>query len=125
MPNSTLKTILQDRIWEQAQNRDSSYIAAQEASRQAVRVFALSLEAVTARYAFAPAHDLFRFTAAGDCTQAAMTLTEGTDSLTVIAKVEEDATVTWFIQDASRLHFDAAVYVQAVKNRLEANRRAN
>lgn len=130
MQHSTLRTTLSDIQWNRAQSLETSYIAAQEAAREKARVLALSVEAVAARYAFAPAHDLFRFTAAGECIQAAMTLTEGTDTLTVIAKVDDDGEQVWFITDAARLHFAAAVYIQAVQARLESNksqsnRRAN
>ena len=126
MPNSsTLRQALSDSLWSQNLDRQNRYIAAEEAAKEKARAFALAVHAVSARYAFAPAHDLFRFTAQGVCTQAAMTLTEGGDTLTVVAKIEEGGETAWFLTDASRLHFDAAVYIAAVQTRLDANRRAN
>jgi len=123
--NSTLKSALQDRLWQQDQARQSSYLAAEESAKEKARAFALSVHAVTARYVFAPAHDLFRFTAQGVCTQAAMTLTEDGSRLTVIAKIEDDGETCWFLTDVSNRRFDAAVYIAAVQARLENNRRAN
>lgn len=121
MLENTLKATLQDRLWEQDLDRQNRYIAAQEKAR----VLALGVHAVSVRYAFAPAHDLFRFTAAGVCTQAAMTLTEDGDGLTVVCKVDDAGETVWFLTDVSRLHFASAVYIAAVQARLESNRGAN
>ncbi len=118
---NTLKATLQERLWEQDLDRRNRYIAAEEKAR----VLALGVHAVSARYAFAPAHDLFRFTAQGACTQAAMTLTEDGDGLTVVCKVDDAGETVWFLTDVSRLHFASAVYIAAVQARLESNRGAN
>ena len=121
MLQNTLKATLQETLWNRDLDRQNSYIAAEEKAR----AFALAVHVVSGRYAFAPAHDLFRFTAQGVCTQAAMTLTEEGSSLTVICKVDDAGDALWLITDASRLHFAAAVYIAAVKARLENNRRAD
>ncbi len=123
--HSTLRQTLSDSLWNRDLDRQNRYIAAEEAAKEKARAFALSVHAVSARYAFAPAHDLFRFTAQGVCTQAAMTLTEEGSRLTVICKVDDAGDTLWLLTDASRLRFAPAVYIQAVKDRLDANRRAN
>lgn len=123
--HSTLRQTLSDSLWNRDLDRQNRYIAAEEAAKEKARAFALSVHAVSARYAFAPAHDLFRFTAQGACTQAAMTLTEDGDGLTVVCKVDDAGETVWFLTDVSRLHFASAVYIAAVQARLESNRGAN
>ena len=119
MPNSTLKAVLLDRLHEQAQTRETRWIACEEAAR----IFGQQTAEVLTRYDFAQDTENCRILADGTPVQCAMLLTdkETGHSLSVVCKLVEDD-FFWYIVDMANAPYAASVFIHAVQCRIEASR---
>ena len=120
MIQSTLRQTLSDSLWEQAQTRETRYLTAQDAARS----IAGQAAAIATAYDFCRDESNVFYTPQGVCVQCALKLTEKTtgQSLSVVCRIDDQGDTFWFILDMTNAPYDAAAYVQAVQNRLEANR---
>ena len=122
MPHCTaLSQALTDRLHEQAQDRETRWIACQEQAR----CLHDQTAEVCARYTFTRDEQNCRMTSEGVAVQCAMKLTEKEtgQTLSVVCKLM-DSDFFWYILDMTAAPYAASVYIAAVQCRIENNRKA-
>lgn len=118
--NSPLELLAWDRSRQADQDRQSSYIAAEEAAR----LLHSQAAAIRADYSFLRADDLCLMNPDGTPFRMAMAVIGETDSAIVFCTQEQDGLI-WTVQRRPECPYPAAAYLAAVQSRIEANRADN